>query len=78
MRVARRVLLSGVAVAAIGGVVSLVYLFQPWRTCPYDDTPAACAMLSTDATVLAVAVAVTFLGLATVLVGVGLGARRAG
>ncbi|WP_181408410.1 hypothetical protein [Schumannella sp. 10F1B-5-1] len=57
--------------------MSLVYLFQPWRTCPYDDSPAACAMLPMDATVLAVAIAVTFLGLATVLVGVGLGARRA-
>lgn len=53
------VIVGGAALAGIGAVVSVVYLLQPWRTCPDDDAPAACPMLATDASVLAVAMLVT-------------------
>jgi hypothetical protein len=42
-------------VALVGAVVTIVYFFQPWRSCDYEDTSAGCAMLPADATVMAVA-----------------------
>jgi hypothetical protein len=51
------------AVMTVGGfITSVVYLFQPWRTCDYDDTPSACAMLPGDAAVLMAAIIATMLG----------------
>ncbi len=47
-------------VAFVGAMVTVVYFFQPWRSCDYEDTSAGCAMLPADATVMAVAVVVTF------------------
>ena len=61
---------SGAGVALIGGIVTVIYLFQPWRTCSYDDTPSACAMLPADATVMAIAMWSTLVGL--VILGVAL------
>ncbi|WP_298741198.1 hypothetical protein [uncultured Microbacterium sp.] len=46
-------------IALVGAVVTVVYFFQPWRSCDYEDTSAGCAMLPGDATVMAVAVVVT-------------------
>jgi hypothetical protein len=40
--------LAGGVLALLGLIGSVVFLFQPWRTCPYDDSPAACAMLPGD------------------------------
>ncbi|MDZ8202702.1 hypothetical protein RZO50_14365 [Microbacterium sp. SSW1-59] len=49
-------LVSGAAlVALVGATVTVVYFFQPWRSCDYEDTSAGCAMLTGDATVMAVA-----------------------
>lgn len=70
MRVARVLMIAGGVTAIAGIVTSLVYIFQPWRTCPYDDTPAACAMLPADAAILAVALIASFLGLCVLLGGV--------
>ncbi|MGR2752193.1 hypothetical protein [Agromyces arachidis] len=53
----------------MGAIVTVVYLFQPWRTCPYDDSPAACAMLPADATVLAVAACATLIGVLILVLG---------
>lgn len=60
---------TGAALALVGAIVTVVYLFQPWRTCPYDDSPAACAMLPADATVLAIAVCSTLIGLLILVLG---------
>ncbi|WP_404434635.1 nucleotidyltransferase domain-containing protein [Microbacterium lacus] len=46
-------------VALVGAIVTVVYFFQPWRSCEYEDTSAGCAMLPVDATVMAVAAVVT-------------------
>lgn len=62
-------IVTGAGVALIGGIVTVVYLFQPWRSCPYDDSPAACAMLPTDATVLAIAVVATLIGVLILVIG---------
>ncbi|PZR53717.1 hypothetical protein DNL40_06205 [Xylanimonas oleitrophica] len=67
---------TGALTAAVGAVVTVVYLFQPWRTCPDDDVPAACPMLPADAAAMSAAVVVTLLGLATFVTALALAARR--
>jgi hypothetical protein len=53
-------LMAGSALfALVGAVVTVVYFFQPWRSCDYEDTSSGCAMLPLDATVMAVAMVVT-------------------
>jgi hypothetical protein len=50
-------------------IFTIVYLFQPWRSCPYDDSPAACAMLPADATVMTIAMFGTLIGLVVLVLG---------
>lgn len=45
-------------VALLGAIVTVVYVFQPWRSCD-DDRSAGCAMLPVDAIVMTVAAVVT-------------------
>jgi hypothetical protein len=52
----------GLAATIAGLVVSIVFLFQPWRTCSYDDTASACAMLPGDAAIMGVALMVMMVG----------------
>lgn len=61
---------SGAGVAILGAIVTALYFFQPWRTCPYDDSPSACAMLPVDATVMAIAMWSTLVGLVILSLGV--------
>ena len=65
---ARLLLLVGIAAAVIGLFGTVLYFFQPWRTCPYDDSPAACAMLPGDAAVMAAAFALLCVGVVTVVI----------
>lgn len=61
----RRWLFAGSALfALVGAIVTVVYLFQPWRSCNYEDTSAGCAMLPADTAVMAVAVVVTLVAVA--------------
>ena len=62
-------LILGGALAAVGAAVTVLYFFQPWRSCPYDDSPAACAMLTGDAVVMYAAMVVTLVGVILVLAG---------
>jgi len=62
-------LILGGALAAVGATVTVLYLFQPWRSCPYDDSPAACAMLTGDAVVMCAAMVVTVVGVILALAG---------
>ncbi|GAA1755442.1 hypothetical protein [Agromyces humatus] len=59
----------GGIVALVGGIVSLVYLLQPWRTCPGEDSPTACAMLPLDAVVMTIAILATIVGVAVFVLG---------
>lgn len=53
-------LVGGSALVALAGaIVAVVYFFQPWRSCEYEDTSAGCAMLPLDATVRGAAMVVT-------------------
>jgi hypothetical protein len=50
-------------IALVGAIVAVVYFFQPWRSCDYEDTSAGCAMLPADATVMALAAVVTLVAI---------------
>ncbi|MDQ0743009.1 putative membrane protein [Clavibacter sp. B3I6] len=63
-------LVLGAVLALVGAAVTVLYFFQPWRTCPYEDTAAGCAMLDGDATVMMIAMAVMLLGVSLFLAGV--------
>ena len=64
----RLMLLVGIAASVIGLFGTVLYFFQPWRTCPYDDSPAACAMLPGDAAMMAAAFALLCVGAVTVTI----------
>ncbi|MBF4629617.1 hypothetical protein ITJ42_00115 [Clavibacter michiganensis subsp. phaseoli] len=64
------VLVLGAALALIGAGVTVLYFFQPWRTCSYEDSAAGCAMLDADAAVMVVAMVATLLGVILFLVDV--------
>ena len=57
----------GVVFALLGAGVTILYLFQPWRTCPDDDTPAACPMLPTDAIILVIAFCASLVAMIVVI-----------
>lgn len=50
-------------VALVGAITTVVYFFQPWRVCDYEDTSAGCAMLPANAAVMAVAAVVTLIAI---------------
>ena len=58
-RVRGRLVTGSALFALAGAIVAVVYFFQPWRSCEYEDTSAGCAMLPLDATVMGVAMVVT-------------------
>lgn len=61
---------AGASVAAIGGIVTIVFFFQPWRSCDYEDTSTGCAMLPADAMAMAIAMSATIVGLLILFLGV--------
>ena len=76
VRVARVLMIAGGVTAIAAIVTSIVYMFQPWRTCPYDDTSAACVMLPADAAILSVALISSFLGLCVLVSGIVVGVNN--
>lgn len=71
-------LMAGSALfALVGAVVTVVYFFQPWRSCDYEDTSSGCAMLPLDATVMAVAMVVTLVAVGVFVVALLLKERSA-
>ena len=67
------------AVLTVGGAVTtVVYFFQPWRTCPgVDDAPDACPMLPLDNQIMSVAMLVTLIGVIVLTLGIVLQVTRA-
>lgn len=59
----------GALLAVVGAVLTVIYLFQPWRSCPYDDSPAACAMLPGDAAVMSASMLGTVVGMCLLTAG---------
>lgn len=66
----------GAVLVAIGFVGAVVYQLQPWRSCPDDDSPAACAMLPEDYAAFLAFVVVLLAGCVTLLVSAVLRSRR--
>jgi hypothetical protein len=54
--------LIGAAVAVLGGATAVLFFFQPWRSCPYEDTSVGCAMLPNDAAVMVIALGIAVVG----------------
>lgn len=59
----------GALVAMIGGIVTALFFFQPWRSCPSEDMSAGCAMLPLDATLMTTAALLTVVGIVVLVVG---------
>lgn len=59
----------GAVLAITGTVIAVVFFFQPWRSCPYEDTAVGCAMLRRDATVMTVGFMVAMIGVALATIG---------
>ncbi|MFP7834707.1 hypothetical protein [Marisediminicola sp. LYQ134] len=62
-------LAGGGVVTMVGLITAVVFFLQPWRTCPYDDVPAGCAMLPADAAVMEGALVVMFVGVCILIAG---------
>lgn len=66
----------GAVLAAIGAAVAVVFFFQPWRSCPYEDTAVGCAMLPRDASVMIAGFLMAMIGIAVATIGVVSGRQR--
>jgi hypothetical protein len=58
----RQFIVLGALISAAAGAVSVLYMFQPWRSCSYDELSSACAMLPQDAIVLMAGLTLTLIG----------------
>ncbi|GAA1739159.1 hypothetical protein [Microbacterium paludicola] len=60
----------GGLLAILGSVAAVVYFFQPWRTCSYEDTSVGCAMLPADATGMVIAFCIAAIGGLVFIIGI--------
>jgi hypothetical protein len=56
-------ILVSAGITVVAGIIAVIYFFQPWHRCSYEDTSAGCAMLPGDAVVMAISMWSTLLGL---------------
>lgn len=75
-RTARSLTVVGGMFSLIGAIVTVVYVFQPWRSCDYEDSSAGCAMLPVDAAVMMAAMVTTVVGLVLLVAGLVVGSRK--
>lgn len=75
---ARLLAVIGGVLALVGGVTTVIYIWQPWRSCSGEDTSAGCAMLSGDAAVMAAAMLVVVAGVVLLVVAAVLASSRTG
>lgn len=76
-RLARCLVFGGAALTVAGLIGAVVYQLQPWRSCPYDDSPAACAMLPEDYRAFLICVLVLLAGLIALLAALVLSVKTA-
>lgn len=65
-----RLVAYGGLTAILGSIAAVVYFFQPWRTCSYEDTSVGCAMLPADATGMVIAIFITSIGGLAFIIGI--------
>lgn len=61
---------SGFVSAAIGAAGVILFLLQPWRSCPGEDSPTACAMIPSDIIGLSIAGAMLVVGILIIWLGI--------
>ncbi|GAA2170651.1 hypothetical protein GCM10009846_01800 [Agrococcus versicolor] len=76
MRTGAVLTIAGVVTSLAAMVVAIVYFFQPWRTCDYEDTSVGCSMLPADAAVMMAALLALPIGVALAIAGVVVLLRR--
>lgn len=59
------------ALLALGGLTSVIFFLQPWRSCDYEDTATGCAMLPNDAAMITAALIVVVIGLTLIFIDYG-------
>ena len=59
----------GASAGLVGAATVVLFFFQPWRSCPYEDMSVGCAMLPNDAAVMVIALGVAVVGAAVFVVG---------
>ena len=59
----------GASVALLGAATAVLFFFQPWRSCPYEDVSVGCAMVPHDAAVMVTAFAIAVIGAGMLVVG---------
>lgn len=69
MRSALTATIVGVLISVRGVLVSPAYLFQPWRSCEYEDVAAGSSMLPGDAAVMMVTVFAIPVGVVVAIMG---------
>ena len=52
----------GASAGLVGAATAVLFFFQPWRSCPYEDTSVGCAMLPNDAAVMVITLGVAVVG----------------
>lgn len=65
-----RLVAYGGLIAMLGSIAAVIYFFQPWRTCSYEDTSAGCAVLPADATGMVIAIFITVIGGLVLIIGI--------
>ena len=67
-----RLIAVSATASVVGAIVTIVFLFQPWRRCDGEDTSAGCAMLPADAAVMAGAALLTLVAVTMLIASVAL------
>jgi hypothetical protein len=68
-RASRLMAFIGASAALLGAATAVLFFFQPWRSCPYEDTSVGCAMLPNDAAAMVTALGVAAVGAGVFAVG---------
>lgn len=76
MRTARILAIAGVVIGLLGSIVTVIFFFQPWRSCDDEDTSVGGSMLPVDAAVMTAAMLAVPVGVAIAIAGLAMRARH--
>lgn len=68
-RASRLIASIGASAALLGAATAVLFFFQPWRSCSYEDTSVGCAMLPDDAAVMVTGLGIAIIGSVVSVVG---------
>lgn len=71
----RQTMLGAAIITGTSAIWVVVFIAQPWRSCPYDDSPAACVSTPRDATLLSLGLGVFLIAIVCLII-LALGGHR--